>query len=430
MSNPPFNRRDFLQAAAAGVGGLALAGSASAADTLPKGKAEHCIMLWLGGGQGQIDTWDPKPKGDPKKKIAGGYYDAIDTAIPDVQVCEHLPHSAKMLDEMAILRTVWHDVIDEHGAATNRMHTGRPPSGTIVYPSIGSIISHQLSEVDASVPGYVLIGYPNDSRGPGFLGAQHSFLYLTDTESGPAALSRSLSITEDRQARRERMLEFSRGQFTSQHEKDQMLRDYDTTLAKAARLSGPEFMDVFQLDKEAPRLRQSYGDEFGQRCLLARRLVQSGVRFVEVSHNLNFVNGTGWDVHNDGIVKQHLLIQELDLALTALINDLRAHNLLEKTLIVVSTEFGRPGGFDGGGGRGHHGAAFSTVLAGGGLRTGQVIGQTDEKAEKALDRKVSVPDMFATMLHSLGIDPHHELYDGDRPVPATDQGNPIRELFI
>ncbi|MEX1042056.1 MAG: DUF1501 domain-containing protein, partial [Pirellulaceae bacterium] len=165
-------------------------------------------------------------------------------------------------------------------------------------------------------------------------------------------------------------------------------------------------------------------------CLLARRLVQSGVKFVEVSHNLNFVNGTGWDVHNDGIVKQHLLIQELDLALTALINDLRAHNLLEKTLIVVSSEFGRPGGFDGGGGRGHHGAAFSTVLAGGGLRTGQVIGQTDEKAEKALDRKVSVPDMFATMLHSLGIDPHHELYDGDRPVPATDQGNPIRELFV
>ena len=137
-------------------------------------------------------------------------------------------------------------------------------------------------------------------------------------------------------------------------------------------------MDVFQLDAEPAELRESYGGEFGQRCLLSRRLIQSGVRFIEVSHNLNFINGTGWDTHNDGQLNQHLLIRELDSALSALVLDLEQHRLLDKTLIVVATEFGRPAQFDGGGGRGHHSKAFSIVLAGGGLHNGKTIGETDE----------------------------------------------------
>lgn len=165
-------------------------------------------------------------------------------------------------------------------------------------------------------------------------------------------------------------------------------------------------------------------------CLLARRLIERGSRFVEVSFNLTFVNGTGWDTHNEGQEKQHLLIQALDKALSALMSDLESKNLLDKTLIVISGEFGRPGRFDGGGGRGHWAKAFSGVLAGGGLKHGQAIGITDELAEHHADGpQISVPDWFATIYAALGINYHEELYAGDRPVPITDGGSPISQLF-
>ena len=189
-------------------------------------------------------------------------------------------------------------------------------------------------------------------------------------------------------------------------------------------------MQAFALDREPAKLRNAYGGEFGQRCLLSRRLIERGVRFIEVSHNLNFVNGTGWDTHNDGQLNQHILIQELDKALSTLVLDLEEKKLLDKTLICVSSEFGRPAGFDGGGGRGHHSKAFTVVLAGGGLQNGKAIGTTDELGMKIVDRPVSVPDLHATMHWALGIDPAHELYDGDRPVPITDGGTPVKELFV
>jgi uncharacterized protein (DUF1501 family) len=188
-------------------------------------------------------------------------------------------------------------------------------------------------------------------------------------------------------------------------------------------------MSVFDLKSEPEALRQEYGDEFGQRCLLARRLVEAGVRFVEVSFNLNFINGTGWDTHLEGQLQQHVLIEQLDQAIAALLMDLERRNRLDKTLVVVATEFGRPPDFDGGGGRGHQSDAFSGLLAGGGLKLGQVIGQTDELGRKVVSRPVSIPDFHATIHRALGIDPSEELYDGDRPVPITDRGQPIAELF-
>ena len=194
-------------------------------------------------------------------------------------------------------------------------------------------------------------------------------------------------------------------------------------------MSGPEFNSVFDLDREPADLRERYGGEFGQRCLLARRLVERGVRFIEVSHNLNFLNGTGWDVHNAGIRQQHLLIRELDSALAALITDLESKQILDQTLIVITTEFGRPPEFDGGGGRGHHCAAFTCVLAGGGLNHCGAYGVTDELARNPLADPVSVPDFFATLHAALGIDYTKALHDGDRPVPITDQGLPIAPLF-
>lgn len=433
QNTPPINRRHFLGAGTSLAGTLLLPrhlAAAAAPDpaTAPlRGQAEHVISIWLGGGMGQIDTFDPKRRGDPKSKRAGSYYDAIDTAVPGVRVCEHLSRMAPLMDRVTAVRTVHHDVIDEHAAATNRMHTGRPISGTVAYPSIGSIIAHERGAADEGAPPYVLIGYPNVTRGPGFLGARAGYLYLTDTSRGPAGLSRPKEIGTTRQARRESFLAVLREGGAPGD--DPRIQSYEEAIGQSLKLSGPAFNEVFQLDRESADLRRSYGGEFGQRCLLSRRLVERGVRFIEVSHNLNFINGTGWDVHNAGIQKQHEMIQELDLAVSALIEDLESKRLLDKTLIVITTEFGRPPEFDAGGGRGHQGSAFTCVLAGGGLRHRGAWGTTDELSKKIVEHPVGVPDFFATICAAVGVDWEKDLYDRDRPVPITDRGTPIAALF-
>lgn len=432
-NQPPsqrLTRRDCLVSGLNLAGGL-LAGSPllAQADHNPlSGKAEHVISIWLGGGMGQIDTFDPKTQGDPKKKKAGSYYRSIETSVNGVRLCEHLSQTARLMDHVTVVRSLHHEMIDEHAAATNRMHTGRAVSGTITYPSLGSIVASQRGALGPDAPAYVLIGYPNVTRGPGFLGARHGYLYLTDTSQGPSGLSRPDGITTDRQSRRDRMRKIVQSA-EGPANREALLRDYDEAIDQAFRLSGPEFNRVFDLDSEAADLRNRYGGEFGQRCLLSRRLVQRGVRFIEVSHNLNFLNGAGWDVHNTGILNQHKLIQEMDTAVSALIEDLKSKQLLDKTLIVITTEFGRPPEFDSGGGRGHQGRAFSCVLAGGGLKHCGAWGETDDLSKKIVRDAVSVPDFFATILASLGVDYSKNLFSGDRPVPMTDGGQPIRSLF-
>ena len=436
ISKESLSRRRFLGALARGslaapVLGLGALSAAEIArnQELGAGKAEHCIMLWLGGGACHVDTWDPKRHGDAKKKVPGSYYEAIPTAIRGETVCKHLSRSAPLLDRAAIVRSVNHEIANEHAAATNRMHTGRPTSGTVVYPSIGSVVAHELGTVEKGIPAYVVMGYPNLTRGPGFLGAKYTYIYLTSTETGPAGLARPPSVSEARQKRRERLLAGLREGYLRRNGGDTAVENYATVGVEAFRLAGPRFMSAFDLDKEPSTLRESYGSEFGQRCLLARRLVERGVRFLEISHNLNFINGTGWDTHNEGQLKQHGLIEELDKALSTLLLDLEKHKLLDKTLIVISTEFGRPPEFDARGGRGHQSKAFTVVLAGGGLRGGRVIGETDELGKEVIKDPVPVPDLFATIYRSLGIDPLKELYAGDRPVPITDLGKAVGRLF-
>jgi hypothetical protein len=422
------NRRQFITTTGAALGAHCLPLVAeSSGSNLFRGKAQHVISLWLGGGMSQIDTFDPKAVGDPKAKRAGSFYESISTAVEGVRVCEHLAKTAPLLDRMTILRTVNHNVVDEHAAAVNRMHTGRAVSGTVIYPSLGSIIAHERGAAAESAPPYVVVGYPSATRGPGFLGAKAGYLYLTETGRGPAGLSLPSGLGNERAARRESYLAAlqKRGQGSA----DARLADYDAAIEQSLRLSGPEFNRVFRLEEERADLRNAYGGEFGQRCLLARRLVEKGVRFIEVSHNLNFINGAGWDIHNNGILKQHELIRELDSALATLVQDLEERNLLDKTIVMVSSEFGRPPEFDSGGGRGHQGKAFSCVLAGGGLRHCGAYGETDELSKKVVSDPVSVPDMFATIHAALGIDYTRNLYDGDRPVPITDGGQPIAKLF-
>ena len=236
-----FNRQR-LAAAATLAGGTAQAAG-------PRGKAEACILLWLGGGAAQIDTFDPKGRGDGKK-TPGCYYDTIDTALPSVRLCEHLPGLARRLERTAIIRTLHHKIIDEHGAATNLMHTGRPTSGTIAYPSIGSIVVHERGANGDGVPAYVLIGYPNVSRGPGFLGSKHGYVYLTDTNSGPTGLTPPADLGSDRRDRREWLLESFRDDFHAAHPDDASVADYVAASREAARLAGPAFRRVFELNRE------------------------------------------------------------------------------------------------------------------------------------------------------------------------------------
>jgi hypothetical protein len=421
------NRRDFLTTTAAlAVAGPALGAAVPARASL-RGKAEHCIFVWLGGGMGQIDTFDPKAVGKSKGsgKEPGSLYPSIPTAVSGVRVCEHLPKTADRMDRVTAVRTINHRVIDEHAFATNLVHTGRMLSGTVTYPSIGSIVAHQRGAAAKDVPAYMLIGYPNVSRGPGFLGAKYGYVYLVDTKSGPAGFTRPGHVDGDRAAARQKLLK----SLGKSEKSRSAIADYAEAQAEALRLAGPKFMRHFDLESEPAKVRESYGGEFGQRCLLARRLIQAGVRFIEVSHNLNFINGTGWDVHNEGIDNQHLLIREMDIALAGLIDDLESKKLLDKTLIVIATEFGRPPEFDGRGGRGHQGSCFTLVLAGGGLKHRGAYGVTDEMSKKIVENAVSIPDFHATILAALGADPAKELFDGSRPVPATDDGKPIRALF-
>ena len=199
------NRREFLQKSALLAAGVSAPSLASAnLVNHPKGKAEHCIFIWLGGGMAQIDTFDPKRKGDSKAnpKKSGSEYDKIPTAVSGVEFCEHLPRLGDLAEQLTVIRTVNHDAIDEHATATNLVHTGRPTSGSITYPSIGSIIGSVRGAASNEVPAYMLIGYPNVSRGPGFLGAKGNFVYLTDTESGPAGFSRPDGVTDARADRR------------------------------------------------------------------------------------------------------------------------------------------------------------------------------------------------------------------------------------
>jgi hypothetical protein len=419
-------RRTFLShvATATAAASLPSAFRAAAEFAAPplRGRAEHCIFIWLGGGMSQIDTFDPKVRGNSKTRTAGTDYDVIDTAVPGVRFTEPLSKTARLAEQITAVRTV-HHTIGEHGLATNLVHTGRPVSGSTIYPSLGSIIAHERGAVHEKVPAYLLIGYPNVSRGPGFLGPRHGYIYLTDTESGPAGFSPVDRVSAERVARRRAVLG------AMQEQDAEVLANYAELQQEALRLAGPEFMRTFNLDAEPAALRLSYGGEFGQRCLVARRLVETGVRFIEVSHNLNFINGAGWDTHNAGHKNQYGLVKEMDSAVSTLITDLESKKLLDKTLIVIGTEFGRPGKFDANGGRGHQEVSFSLILAGGGLKHRGAYGVTDELSAKIVEHRVSVPDFHATVHAALGIDPHKNLTAGSRPVPITDGGKPIAALF-
>jgi hypothetical protein len=267
-------------------------------------------------------------------------------------------------------------------------------------------------------------------RGPGFLGGKYNYTYVTDTESGPASLQRPGQVTREEYEQRLRLLaEFSQP-FVGNRKSDSLVQDYVGASDQGWEMMGEKLQSAFTVREEPADLRQMYGDEFGQRLLLSRRLVERGVRFVECSFNLRFMNGSGWDAHAFAQKRVHLLIRQLDRALVALIEDLDRRKMFDRTLVVVATEFGRPPEFDGSGGRGHQSDAFSMVMFGGGVRGGNVVGETDEFGRRVVQRKISIPDLHATVFRTLGIaHDKHLMTPDNRPIPITDFGAPVVELF-
>ena len=425
------SRRTALSAA----GATAVLPTAAAALQLPQGKARSCIFIWLGGGAAQIDTWDPKAIGDPAQgsRKPGSAYPSIPTAIRDVQICSHLPAMAARLDRACLIRSVTHDVIDEHAAAVNRMHIGRPPTGTTVYPSIGSIVSHELGDPLSKVPAYVVMGYPSATRGSGFLGAKHNYIYLIDTASGPAGLRRPTDVTATRLERRQRMLHGMRGRFRSRYSGFRDVEDYVDAGIQGEALAGPQFASVFDLQQESADLRTAYGSEFGQRCLLARRLVERGVRFIQV-YSGGAHNDDNWDAHSDLKKNHDYHALNTDQPIAALLKDLKQRNLLDETLVVWGGEFGRQptAEYAEGTGRDHNSYGFTMWMAGGGIRGGVSVGTTDELGSAAVEDPFHVKRLHATVLHQLGIDPNRLSYfhSGlDQKLVGVEPVEPIRQII-
>jgi len=437
----------MLRLAAAGVVSFSTSGwiEALAADTAsdPR-RRKSCILLWMTGGPSQTDTFDPKP-GHPN----GGQFKAIETAVPGIFVSEHLPKLAKQMKDIAIIRSMSTKEGD-HGRATFNLRTGYQQTGPIRYPTLGSLVAKELGRDDAELPNFVSIApvrsFNPGAFGPGFLGPQYAPLVVgeravIDTQGGTDARNLSFKVEDlnlpagvdyPRADARLGLLDSLRKEFLSSHPGVGPVSHQDAYL-RAVRLMRSAAAKAFELEEEPAPVRDAYGrTAFGQGCLLARRLVERGVPFVEVS--LSSADGgmaAGWDTHQQNFETVKKLSEVLDPAWAALMNDLRAHGLLDSTLIVWMGEFGRTPKINAQAGRDHFPAAWTTVLAGGGIKGGQLIGSSGADGMEAKERPVSVPDFLATVAKGLGIDPMAQNDSGiGRPIRIVDpKAKPIQEVL-
>ena len=428
MNHPssPMFRRSFLALSAAAAGLAAVRGLGSdasaaepqkappkAGDKAPgKAPAQAVILLWMNGGPSHLDTFDPKP-GRPVM----GPMRAIATSVAGVSVGEHLPRLAREAHRLSFVRSLTCKE-GSHERARYLGHTGYSPNPTAAYPALGSHVSRALAAAGSDLPAYVSLSGPGGEAG--MLGAAHAPFVVSkpgqapdDTDPGvsPARFDRrtsALSAMDEAFAKR-----------TKAPEVNERRAIYD----RAFRLMRSPKLRAFDLEDEPQAVKAAYGDtDFGRGCLTARRLVESGVRFVEVTLD-------GWDTHDDNFARVKSRCEILDPAMSALVSDLATRSLLDKTIVVCLGEFGRTPRISGEEGRDHHPAAFSAVLAGGGLRAGVVVGQTDEDGQKVASDPVRVADLFATLATRLGMDPHAMLEaPNGRPVALTDGGLVVDKL--
>jgi hypothetical protein len=431
------SRRDLLKLSAAGVVGYSMSGwlQALAADTANHPQRKRaCILLWMNGGPSQTDTFDLKP-GHPN----GGEFKEIPTSAPGMRISEHLPKIAKFGDRMAIVRSMSTKEGD-HTRATYYLRTGYQMQGPIQYPALGALVAKELGSDDNELPNFISIApsrflSPN-AYGSGFLGPQHAPLIVGGNGlpvPGGADVAAALKVQDleapadvsrDQADSRIGILQAMERDFMSRHP-GLSTKSHYSAYERAVRLMRSQAAKAFNVEEEPAALRDKYGrNGFGQGCLLARRLVERGVPFVEVTLE-------NWDTHNDNFNAVKRLSGQLDPAWATLMEDLKGRGLLDTTLIVWMGEFGRtPRIAKDRNGRDHFPNAWSTVLAGGGIKGGQVIGKTSAGGDTIEDRPVSVPDFLATVCHALGIDPMKRNQSNvGRPIRIVDKAaRPIKEV--
>lgn len=420
MNYTPVDRRVWLRMATSSVFGALVSRWCThgvAAAAVPQtARAKACILLWLNGGPSHVDTFDPKP-GRP----AGGPFKAIPARAPGMTLSEHLPRLADKGGQLAIVRSM-SSKEGNHSRAQYYVHTGYAPTPTVVHPSLGGWSCAILGDKTADLPAFVSIGGP--SFGAGFLGVQSGPFVLNKAGAPPADVGLPRGVDPERFARRNAALDIMETRF-AQETGDPKIRERRQVYAKAVRLMRAPKLDAFDITSEGQTTRASYGDtDFGRGCILARRLVERGVKFVEVVLD-------GWDTHRDGFKRNKQLMSVLDPAFAGLLDDLSGRGMLATTLVACMGEFGRTPHINATDGRDHWPQAWSAVLAGGGVRGGIVHGETDEDGARVLGRPTSVPDLLATMALQLGLDPGHtEMTPTGRPLSLTDEGTPIARLLL
>ena len=439
-------RRDFLHAGALSGLGLTLPGLlASRARAAVKDKDVNCILLVLVGGPSHIDTWDPKPKAPAEVR---GPFKPISTAVPGTQVTEIFPKMAKLADRFSLVRSVFHTATAVHDTGYQLMQTGRLFSGGVEYPHAGSVLTY-LKGQRGEVPGYVLLPKPIGRTGgnlphghtAGFLGKQYDpFILNADPSAKDFKVPDLLPpeyISAVRAKRRQRMREAVDGALKA-FENQPQAKQLDDNFHLAYRLmSSPQARAAFDLAREPAATRDRYGrTRFGQSCLLARRLIEAGVRLVTVNMFETVFDEVTWDIHGsrpftDITEMARLVAPNFDRAYSTLLEDLKERGLYEKTVVAAVGEFGRTPKINPAGGRDHHPGVWTVMLGGGPIKGGRVVGESDELGYVPKARPVTPGEVVATLYRALGVDPHKELSGPqNRPLPLVDySAQPIKELF-
>jgi uncharacterized protein (DUF1501 family) len=410
------SRRGFL-AGALGTLGLGAFTRPAMARELERSQ-KRVLVIWLNGGVSQLETWDPKPGTN-----TGGPFQTIATSVPGVHICELLPHTARRMHHLALVRGV-NTAEDDHGKGYVIMHTGRRPEPAMKYPHLGSVCAKLLGDGDNPLPGYINIT-PRGSGGvnsedAAYLGPRYASVSLGDGKA-PANLDRPAALAEDADRRRHELRahaseRFLRGRRTAQTEA------YTHSYDQAAQLMHRR--GLFDISTEPPRVVDRYGrHDFGRHCLMARRLLEGGATFVKVSHS-------NYDTHHENFDFHIEQLGELDRPFATLLDDLNDRGLLSSTLVMVLSEFGRTPTINRNMGRDHWSRAWSVAVGGCGIKGGAVVGKTNANGTAVTDRQVHGGHLFHTYLRALGFDSKKNFYIDQRPIPMADpKAEPIKEVL-
>jgi len=410
------SRRHFMQAGAAAFGTATLLGMSVrdlVAATADEASADHVILLWMSGGMSHIDTWDPKPGRDVQ-----GEFKPIKTTASGVEISEILPTVAAQMKHASLIRSIT-NTIGDHGQATYNLMTSYKPVPQMVHPGIGSIVAHEL-EQQGALPSFISIG--GRAYSAGYLGQRAEAYYIGQPGMPDPYLSLPEGITEARAAKRMDILKQLNNGFASKRSGDALAGTSESYAAADAFMKSPA-LEAFDLDRESDETRLRYGDNtFGRGCLLARRLVEQGVRFVQVSTG-------GFDTHSNNFPAMRARGEMIDPAIGSLLGDLAANGKLDRTLVLVLSEFGRTPNINRNAGRDHYPRCFSALMAGGGVKQGHVHGESDADAMKPAKDPVHPGDIHATVCAALGVNHKKKVKTPlGRPMRLVEEGEPIAGL--